>query len=153
MAISTLVGSNKWIEIATSSPTSGSTVSFTSIPEYKDLLIQGFNVEAGNNLVTRFNNDTASNYAWVRDTDQFSLTTSIQLTRGNVDQCFQLKILDANSGPKIIDIFSGSVASAVPFRSNYQAIWNDSSVINQIDIIVSSTGSFTSGSIKLYGRN
>ena len=155
MAISVLEAPDKWVEIATSSPTSGSTVSFTSIPEYKDLMVQIFDVDTtGNSLTARLNNDTGFNYGVARFVNNsfFGINDNIQIASGGENVVVQLTILDANSGPKSIDAFSSSSGGGITSANTYKAVWNDASVVNRIDIIVAS-GNFTSGSIKLYGRS
>ena len=153
MAISTLKGSNKWVELATATSTSGSTVSFTSIPEYPEYLIQGFNVDASTQGPDmRLNNDTGSNYSWIRDTTELGLvTTSIQVAVGGTDASFQVHIIGANGPVKQIDIWSGSTVGATKAANRIRGLWNDSSIINRIDFIC--TGTYSSGSFKVYGRN
>lgn len=161
MAISTLAGGDKWTEIASSSPTSGSTVSFTSIPEYKDLAVLAYNINNGGTataLTIRFNNDSGNNYSrnilWWRnitgggmEVTGSPITTSIYATRETTQPTgFQLLIENANSPLKTI---RGIPYDLNGFETN--GSWHSSDAINRIDVISSAT--YSAGTIKLYGRN
>ncbi|NDB67550.1 MAG: hypothetical protein EB015_05985 [Methylocystaceae bacterium] len=160
MAISKLGASNKWVEIASSSPTSGTTVSFTSIPEYKDLAILAYNINNGGSstaLSVRFNNDTGSNYTknviyQNSGTQVLNIATSPSTTSlygtysANVPVAMQLVIEGANSGFK-------QIFGKIFDYSGYESIglWHSADVINRIDVI--SSVSYSAGTIKLFGRN
>lgn len=161
MAISTLAGGDKWTEIASSSPTSGSTVSFTSIPEYKDLAVLAYNINNGGTntaLTIRFNDDSGSNYArnilwWHNVTGGgmkvtgSAIASSIYGTQESTQPTgFQLLIENANSPLKTI---RGIPYDNTGFETN--GSWQSSDAINRIDIISSAT--YSAGTIKLYGRN
>lgn len=159
MAISNLGGSSdKWVEIATSSPTSGTTVSFTSVPEYKDLAVFAYNINNGGSstsLTVRFNNDTGSNYSRnvLYDTGttteilSTAATTAVYGTReGTAPAAFQLIIEGANSPFKKIN---GAIYDVTGFETN--GAWHSANVINQVDVISSAT--YSAGTIKLFGRN
>ena len=154
MAISVLKGNVKWVELATATATSGSTVSFTSIPEYSNYLVQGFDIDGsdvGPNV--RFNNDSGSNYSWIRNSDEIGLvTTSIQVALLRLDGSFQLEILGANNPVKQIEIWSGSYVGSNKLAAVIKGIWSSTDTINRIDFVLA-TGTYSSGSFKLYGRN
>lgn len=80
MAITNLGGSNKWVELATSSPTSGSTVTFSSLASYRDYRIEWFDLTnvGGQPFAIRFNNDSGTNYAYWRS-DQNDSAASAQV--------------------------------------------------------------------------
>jgi hypothetical protein len=160
MAISKLGASNKWVEIASSSPTSGTTVSFTSIPEYKDLAILAYNINNGGSstgLSVRFNNDTGNNYSKnliyqnsstsVLNIISTAATSSLYGTHSaSVPVAIQLVIEGANSGLKQI---SGIMFDTYGYEHN--GLWHSADVINRIDVI--STATYSAGTIKLFGRN
>lgn len=144
MAITNLATSQKWVELATSSPTSGTSVSFTSIPEYKNYRIQWFglaNSSTGNYQI-RFNNDSATNYAFNNANGPTSNgTTYITIEPSAV----QLTISQANEISKTIEGFTGT-------QGTVKGFWNNQSTIDRIDVTLS-TGTFTAGTIKIFGKN
>jgi hypothetical protein len=145
MAISQLNVVQKWTELATSSPTSGTSVSFTSIPEYKDYRFEIFGLtnNNGEEYRFRFNNDTGSNYAYFISLGANSEgTTNIQFPK----KSGIVTILDANGISKTVTGWNPTVGQIF-------ALWNNQTAINRIDIFTASTGTFTAGTIKLYGRN
>lgn len=156
--IPTTAGTDKWVEIASSSPTSGSTVSFTSIPEYKDLRIQAFNVNlSGNSVVDlRFNNDSGTSYAWNIGYDESNTyrfqespgTTQIRLTTGLRPLAFNCTIEGANEACK--NVTTWNVMSTDSGQGN--GLWFSTATINQIDLIIGGV-TYSSGTIKLFGRN
>lgn len=145
MAISKLGGANKWVELATSSPTSGSTVTFSSLPSYKDYRIEWFGLtnSGGQPFAVRFNNDSGSNYAYLRS-GQSSSAASAQIY-GSGSQ-IQVTIFDADSISKTIEGWGGT-------EGEIKGFWNNQTAINRIDIIVPGSYTYTAGTIKIYGRN
>lgn len=145
MAISKLGGSNQWVQLATSSPTSGSTVTFSSLASYTDYRIEWFDLanSGGQPFAIRFNNDSGTNYAYWRS-DQNDSAASAQVV-GSTSQ-IQITIFDADSVSKTIDGFGGS-------EGEVKAFWNNQTAINRIDIIALSGATYTAGTIKIYGRN
>ena len=161
MTISSLVGSsNKWIEIASSSPTSGTTVSFTSVPEYKDLYVLAYGINnAGTTaqLTVRLNNDTGNNYSrnvlfFYSNTSRMEIanssnSSSLYGTREvQAPAGFSMLIEGSNSPLKKI---TGVPYDGYGFETN--GAWHSADVINRIDVI--STATFSAGTIKLFGRN
>lgn len=161
MTISNLKATQKWAELATSSPTSGSSVTFSSLTEYSNYKVSYFNANssAGATLTLTLNNDTTSSYSWIAHKDSGTvssdgLDTSIRLgdlgsggsaTAGSG----VITILDANQLIKNISYFHSGNEDA----NNGQGYWNDQSVINRIDFTLSGGATFTGGTIKVYGRN
>lgn len=145
MAISKLGGAGKWVELATSSPTSGSTVTFSSLPSYKDYRIEWFGLTntLGQPFAVRFNNDSGTNYAYWRS-DQSDSTASAQIL-GTSEQ-MQVDVLDADSISKTIQGWGGT-------EGEIKGFWNNQTAINRIDIIAASSATYTTGTIKIYGRN
>lgn len=157
MAISTLQGQNKWVELASSSPTSGSTVTFSSLTQYKNYKISYFNVDTSSASVIftlRFNNDSGSNYAFVNNANQGGVSgsgvqTFIELNRSSQnDNTGEIFIQDANELIKDITFWH---SSSTAVNEGY-AYWNSQSVIDRIDLILTNA-TFSSGTIKVYGRN
>lgn len=145
MAISKLGGAGKWVELATSSPTSGSTVTFSSLPSYKDYRIEWFGLtnSGGQPFAVRFNNDNGTNYAYWRS-DQSDSAASAQIY-GTSEQ-MQVDVLDADSISKTIQGWGGT-------EGEIKGFWNNQTAINRIDIIAASGATYTAGTIKIYGRN
>lgn len=153
MSISILKGSSQWVELATASSTSGSTVSFTSLPRYSNYLVQGFNIDCTTEGPSmRFNNDTGSNYGWIRNDSDTGPTANKIATVIAIDNgVFQALIMGADQVVKEIEIWSGSLSGATKFADTIKALWNDSSVINRIDFVT--PGTYSTGTFKVYGRN
>lgn len=169
MAISTLGGRNKWVEIATSSPTSGTSVSFTSIPEYGRLQLVWFGLDTNTSnaaaFYATFNNDTGSNYAYGKLVENSTPLTRLITTPSDTNISFgglftaskasgKLLIEQSNEIFKTISFshFAGVINNDQPSSLIGDAIWNSSSAVNRIDLTISA-GTFKSGSIKLYGSN
>jgi hypothetical protein len=148
-----------WVQLATATA-SGSTVSFTSLAEYRNYKVSYFNLFTANAAFAnlRFNNDSGNNYAFVYQTDSglgssalgnnIIFAPSLSDTDGASGV---VTIMDANQVVKDITYYearSGTGTEAI----NGQAFWNNTGVINRIDLLLSST-TFTSGSIKVYGCN
>lgn len=161
MTISSLSGSSgKWIEIASSSPTSGTTVSFTSVPEYKDLYVLAYGINNGGTstqLTVRLNNDTGNNYSrsvlfYYAYTSQLQVTntpnsSSLYGTKEAWQPAaFSMLIEGSNSPLKKI---TGVPYDGYGFETN--GAWHSTDVINRVDVISGAT--FSAGTIKLFGRN
>ena len=160
MGISKLGQIGKWVEIASSSPTSGTTVSFTSVPKYKDLRIQAFNLNASTlaSFSLRFNNDSTTNYAWNMGYDngtryifeESAATTRIQLTNGNIPATFNSTIEGADEACK--NVTTWNVMSSDSGVAN--GLWFNTDTIDRVDLtILTGPATFSSGTIKLFGRN
>lgn len=158
MAINSLNSKQKWVELASANPTSGTTVTFSSLPQYKTYKIAYFNLDlsTGDIIQLTINNDTGNNYAYARqidsgDTSSAGVSTSILLGTVATDGTGIITIDDANDLIKDISWFH-----AVTFPSLDSVIskgfWNSQNVINRFDISTS-TATFSSGTIKVYGRN
>jgi hypothetical protein len=139
-----------WLELATASPTSGLTVSFTSLPEYKNYRIQWFGLTrnaSSSNTGVRFNSDSGSNYAQESDGIYSEAETYISL--GSQPQSLQMDIQGANEITKTIKGFTGFSNVA-----DFNALWNNQSKITSIDIVLVGTAvGFTGGTIKIFGKN
>lgn len=159
MAISTLKGQNKWVELASSSPTSGTSVSFSSLTEYANYKIVYFNVNLNGSdaFIFRINNDSGNNYAYLRNGDGGDISSdgvndSIALGGGASGVSGVITINDANQVVKEIN-WSHAVGAPAADSLNGAAIWNSPDVINRFDLSITLGQSFTSGTVKVYGRN
>lgn len=152
--------STKWVEIASNSPTSGNSITFSSIPEYNNykLTCIGLTSSASGNLLLRFNGDTGSNYivtglgnsgssASVTGTTTTSLTI-IDAGIGNGGTA-EIYILGGNQPTKQINYWSR--ATNPYFNAN--ALWNSTSTITSMDFLWSFSATFTGGTFRLYGKN
>lgn len=148
---------SKWAEIATASPTTGTTVTFSSIPEYKDLKLELIKVTtvATTQWRWRINNDTGVNYA------QSYLIRGTQADYGgSANQSFFAlnnpnQNTDMVSGEILIENANQVSKTITGWRQdlyNFGSFWFSQSIVNQLDIIITSS-SFSGGTIKLYGRN
>jgi hypothetical protein len=139
-----------WLELATASPTSGLTVSFTSLPEYSNYRIQFMGLTrnaSSSNTGIRFNSDSGSNYAQESAGIYSEAETYISL--GSQPQSLQMDIQGANEITKTIKGFTGF--SNVAY---FNALWNNQSKITSIDVVLVGTAvGFTGGTIKIFGKN
>lgn len=161
MAINTLASTQKWVELASSSPTSGSTVTFSSLTEYRDYKISYFNCNAssGAGLQLQFNNDTGNSYAFIANKDSGIVSSdglNNAIILGNLSDGGSanagtgvITISDANQLIKTVNFFHCGNEDA----NTGQGYWNSQSVINRIDLTIASGNTWTGGTIKVYGRN
>jgi hypothetical protein len=159
MAISKLA-IPQWRLISSSSPTSGSSVSFSSLPACQAFKLVYFNIDTSSTNVRfecRLNNDSTSNYAYVSLIDGAVLSDgindSIILGEGSGvnanDHSGLVTINFANQPIKEINYWHASGTSTRD-SNNGCAYWNDDSLVNQVDLILTSA-TFTSGTVKIYG--
>jgi len=149
-----------WVQLATATA-SGSTVSFTSLSEYRNYKVSFFNVTStlGSAMYLTFNNDTGNNYAYLNVKD--SGTIKSEALANKIEVAEQLTssdgssgiftVLDANQVIKNIDYFTAKAGTGTE-STNGEGFWNNTGVINRIDLSVSST-TFSGGTIKVYGCN
>jgi hypothetical protein len=135
-----------WVELATSSPTSGLTVSFTSIAEYANLRIEFLALATTSSTQPyriRFNNDSGSSYSYNSGNSGSSNANATEIqTNGRFTQ---ITIEDANGVSKRI--------TGASSNGSLVAVWNSQSVIDRIDVLtIDGTVSYSSGTIKIYGR-
>jgi hypothetical protein len=139
-----------WLELGTASPTTGTVVSFTSLPEYKNYRIEWFGLTQGGgttgDIGIRFNGDSGSNYAIESGSRHFTSTTSIPFHPAAYQ--LQMDIQQANELSKKITGFSGESNVGI-----FDAMWNNQSKINQISVTLLGTATFTGGTIKIFGRS
>jgi hypothetical protein len=119
-----------------------------------------FNIlsDLGTAVYLTFNNDTGSNYAWINIRDSGTINSSALSNQIEISPGISsiagasgvVTIADANQVIKEIDYFAGTGNSSD--ASNGEAFWNNTGVINRIDVRASGT-TFTGGTIKVYGRN
>lgn len=154
MAINNLLSRQQWVELASASPTSGTTVTFSSLNEYSNYKIAYFDVDLSSleSLFLTINNDTGSNYAYIRQIDDGSIDGSGVTNSINLGQASNgsgiIIINDANNVIKQISWFHARANDSL----NGQGFWNSQNVINRFDISVTGV-TFSSGTIKVYGRN
>lgn len=154
MAISRFTSSRKWVELATNSPTSGSTATLSSLAEYDKYRIVCLGLSATGPVTWRINNDTANNYylaanetEW--DYNKNSTTNAFNITNSNLT-C-DLVVDSANDA--VFKSVTGWAAQGGNNTSAYEvaAVWSNTATIDRFDFITS--GSFTAGSITIYGAN
>ena len=162
MAVGQVSSTNydNWQLIATNTPTSGDTTSFTGLSGYKRYLITfnspTFSGITGLRLTFNSSSTNYSAVAWGRTQSATSVSsirgqTFIPLSNGNSGNTFlgQIFIDNLLAGPKIIsgDMSEDSAGSAVIVSGN----WNITDPITSIQIFASSAVTYASGSISLYG--
>lgn len=154
MSISKLSKPGRWTEIASSTPSSGSTVTFSSIPAYDRLRLtsKDLRITAGV-LWIRLNGDTGSNY--VTFADDGGWTSSYVTTRfvlGEASQYSSDIYIDyANQATyKTLRGFGGEYIDGF----EKYGLWYDTSTITSMSIIVDG-GNFDApaGEFKLFGAN
>lgn len=154
MSISRFTSSRKWVELATSSPTSGTTVTLSSLAEYDKYRIVCLGLSASSAVSWRINNDTGNNYylaanetEW--DYNKNNTTNAFNITNTNLT-C-DLIIDSANDA--VYKSITGWAAQPGNNTAAYEvaAIWSNTATVDRIDFITA--GTFSSGSITIYGAN
>lgn len=158
-----------WVQLATSSPTSGATVSFTSLSSYKQyrVILSGINAAAGTPNLNMTLNNTASNYSSAVSfyntaqsrfqNDGSNSTTSLLInppSTQNNGLTFSAEILIdyANqSTPKSIRYSLGQGTSNS--YANAWAIWNNTATVDRIDFTLSSSSFIASSTFTVFGSN
>jgi hypothetical protein len=146
MAVGTVssITSDNWQLISSSSPTSGTSVSFTSIAGYKTLMLafKGVTTAANSFMIVRFNNDSSSGSYSAGSGSESSM------------------ILSTNTGTRGGAIVVYDADKTVPHKiekSNYDAthlpsgFYTDPVAITRIDLISRESEAFTAGTVYLYG--
>jgi hypothetical protein len=144
------IGVETWTEVATASPTSGSSVTFSSLAATSKLRIVGFAVKStstsGAALLT-INNDTSLSYAYGYDVTGSPANNDVQLPFDANGVSFDFTFVAANQ--PVYKQGSGYSAGASDQRNNYNVTWANTSVINRFDVTLSA-GTFTAGTIKVF---
>lgn len=158
MAISRLTGSRNWVELASNSPTSGSTVTFSDLARYKNYYVTGVNIDisAQTNFNITFNNDTGSNYSYLYTSSNGAVSVTAPSTAiktgshiDTSDITLKMQIQGADELVKQIEYSSVSGSDVTAYGD---AFWDSQSVISRIDIALAS-GTYSGGTFKVYGRN
>jgi len=146
------IGRN-WVEIASSTPTGVGTVSFTSLASYNfyrityagNLTTNAFLYMSLNNSSTNYvSTAIKGNGSW---NSVFGSKTGFSFGDTNFDVGQSISItLDNTSG---LTTASGTIFSGVAM-SGFEGAWFTKEQINRIDL-TTSTGSFSTGTIKIYG--
>lgn len=168
-----LTAPSSFYSIATVTPTSGSTVSFTSIPgTYKSLQIRFsyLGSAGGGNILSRFNSDTAANYSQHRlwgngSSAQASGTANtascyagdVAYGGGTTQPCTGiLNILDYAAGTKYAttSFISGNDSNGGGSITLGSGSWRNTAAITSITLTLSGDTFSSSGStFALYGIN
>jgi hypothetical protein len=164
MALATIPSGDVWVQIGTTqTPTSGSSVSFTSIPAVKKLrlVVQNIALTTAGSLDITINNDTSSiynqsylNYNGTATLTAALNTVAIDTTRqAGASAHIQDFIIDyANQAcPKLITGFGSNNGTS----SNHYGIvanYNSTAVVNRVDFTTANTFNATNtGTIAIYG--
>ena len=137
--------SDTWTLIDTRTPTSGTSVSFTSISGYKTLMLafKSITTAAVSYMIIRLNNDSsAGNYSENSGTEtEFLISTNDPARAGAII------IYNANQAvPHKIE--KSSYQSAT---NNNPAFYTDAIAITRVDLISRESSAFTGGTVYLYG--
>lgn len=163
MAFTAIPSGDVWVQIGTTqTPTSGSSVSFTSIPAVKKLrvVVQSLTLTAAGYVDITLNNDTGSNYNYGYVTYNGTTAsvianndTKMRVTRSSgTSHIIELTIDYTNQAmPKLAQGYGtsgGSNASVYPASYN----WNSTAVVNRIDFTTATTfAAGNTGTIAIYG--
>lgn len=152
--------------IATSSPTSSTSVTFSSLGSYTDIRIVVTYKSTGTELIgLRFNSDSGTNYSYTRMEGDGSVTESSRQTNGTQINYGRSSSSD-NISMTTFDIFNygGSTNKTVLMTQSADygngtgrvlravGLWRNTAAITSIEVRTSSTTGFQTGSmITLYG--
>lgn len=154
MSISRFSSSRKWVELATSSPTTGTTVTLSSLAEYDKYRIVCLGLSAAAPVTWRINNDSGNNYylatnetSWINN--RTSTTNSFNITNTNLT----CDIIVDSANDAVFKSITGWAAQPGNNSSAWEvaAIWSNTATIDRFDFITA--GTFSSGSITIYGAN
>ena len=148
-----------WQLIQTNTTTSGSTSTFSSLSGYKKyiLTLEGVTLSTNADAVLTFNSSTSNYYGraalWGENTYSGPASTGIPLNYTTYKTSMNgLYVIDnvTNGAPRTVKgIYQrGDLAGSVPITID--GGWLDTSAITSM-VITLSTGTFSAGSIKLYG--
>lgn len=163
MAFTAIPSGDVWVQIgSTQTPTSGSSVSFTSIPAVKKLrvVVQSLTLTAAGYVDITLNNDTASNYNYGYLSYSGTTTTVIagndtkmRVTRASgTSHIIDLTIDYTNQAmPKLAQGYGTSGGSnAAVYPASYD--WNSTAIVNRIDFTTATTfAAGNTGTIAIYG--
>lgn len=159
MAVGTVSGVNlddAWQLIATNTPTSGTSTSFTSLSGYKSYMViwKSVTISDYNYMALRFNDDTtASNYisAYKVNIGSNATGAGIQVTgsatSGKSGVCI-ISYANSTTGPKLTNAFSDEVDQASPQSTG---CWVSTSAITSIKFYTKDGATFSAGTVYLYG--
>ena len=135
--------SDTWTLIATNTPTSGTTSTFSSLSGYKKYLLVGEAVTGTNGALRVTFNGSATNYISVIH-NIAAETTFLIFTLNNTNVSGYMSIENVNNnGPKVTSGTDGNGYTPV------SGIWNNTDPITSIT--VTRTTAYTGGTLKLYG--
>jgi hypothetical protein len=176
MGASTIPATNgapitSWVQLATSSPTSGATVSFTSLSSYKQyrVVMSNVGVNTGNPTLSMTLNNTASNYSYalpfynqasslyqnvgINNSSSININAGTTFNTSYYGFTSEIVIDFSNqSTPKSIRYSMASSTIATNSYVDAWAIWNNTATVDRIDFSLSSN-SFASGTITVFGSN
>lgn len=146
------VGVETWTEVATASPTSGSSVTLSSLPASSKLRIIGFDLKStsASFLKLTINNDTSNSYAYGFDVGGSAINDGINLAgfaSSGSSQSFDLEFEATNQA--IYKKGTGYGADDSAPSNNFIITWANTAVINRFDVTLSA-GTFTAGTIKVF---
>lgn len=164
MGFTAIPGGDVWLQIGTTqTPTSGSSVSFTSIPPVKKLrlVVQNVALTTAGTLDVTLNNDATSNYDQTQiiyngtsTAVSSAINSAIDTTRGaGASSHISDLIVDyANQAcPKLITGF-GSHNGSNPTHYGIVVGWNSTSSVNRVDFVTANTfNAANTGTIAIYG--
>ena len=142
--VSSITG-DTWQLIATNTPTSGTTTTFSSITGYKELWIIWTGVVGAANTLNMTFNSTSTGYSsfvvgWDRSTTAIYLSTD---SSTSVHGFVKIKDVNSTTGPKMTEGMEYQNAARTT------GVWNNTSAITTITITKNSA--FTAGTFTLYG--
>lgn len=161
MGIAIYGGTDKWVELGSNTPTSGSSVSFTSLTAYSKYRVVIWQTRLTNSseLTIRLNNDSGSNYF----TAGIYYNTTVRYGGSIASRFLPFASSSATNNTAVIDIDNLSTLTAISGFSNndnlgaqgmIQGWWNGNAQIDRIDVNTLDTFSASNtGTIKIYGRD
>lgn len=162
MGFTAIPSGDIWVQIGTTqTPTTGSSVSFTSIPAVKKLrlVIQNITTTANGSIDITLNNDASALYNY----SYFYNTTTPQVRAITADTKIRTAQSAGSTGhvaDYIIDYSSQSMPKVVTGwgGNNLQAViqnvgnYNSTSIVNRLDVVTTNTfAAGNTGTIAIYG--
>jgi hypothetical protein len=146
-----------WVELASSTPTGVTSVSFTSLSAYNYYRVTysgdldnatDLNMRLNNssvNYISSFIYDAGSRLTISSSESRFILTTGASGQRNKI-----MVTLDNTSG---LTTATGYSCNSTTIGNSFEGAWLTKEQINRIDLFTGTGPNFTTGTIKIYGSN
>jgi hypothetical protein len=145
-----------WVELASSTPTGVSTVSFTSLAAYNYYRITySGDLDNASSLNIKLNNSSTAYISSVAydagsQVDILGSNTQFRFGDGTSTSNSIMITLDNSAG---LTTATGVSSFGSKYSNSFEGAWLTKEQINRIDLFTGTGPNFTTGTIKIYGSN